>query len=61
MTFKRTWTPEKCIGCERCVEVCPHAIFEINDGHRLCLINAPLMIAFVNVTLKLRKSFDKRQ
>ena len=22
---------EKCIGCGRCAEVCPHAVFEITD------------------------------
>ena len=23
---------EKCTGCRRCVEVCPHAVFEMRDG-----------------------------
>lgn len=23
--------PEKCVGCGRCVEVCPHAVFEMKD------------------------------
>jgi NAD-dependent dihydropyrimidine dehydrogenase PreA subunit len=32
---------EKCIGCERCVEVCPHAVFEINNkkAHIVALDN----------------------
>lgn len=25
--------PEKCTGCERCVEVCPHGVFEM-DGKK---------------------------
>ncbi len=24
------FTPEKCKGCGRCVEVCPHAVFEMH-------------------------------
>ena len=24
------FTPEACTGCARCVEVCPHAVFEMN-------------------------------
>jgi NAD-dependent dihydropyrimidine dehydrogenase PreA subunit len=23
---------EKCTGCRRCVEVCPHGVFEMRDG-----------------------------
>lgn len=23
---------EKCVGCERCVEVCPHGVFDLDDG-----------------------------
>jgi NAD-dependent dihydropyrimidine dehydrogenase PreA subunit len=23
---------EKCIGCGRCFEVCPHSVFRIEDG-----------------------------
>ncbi len=45
--------PEKCTGCGRCVEVCPHAVFvinnkkaEITDGDMCmecgaCAINCP--------------------
>lgn len=22
---------EKCIGCKKCLEVCPHGVFDIND------------------------------
>ena len=25
------YTPETCNGCGRCVEVCPHAVFEMNS------------------------------
>ncbi|GBD98904.1 ferredoxin-1 [bacterium BMS3Abin07] len=25
------FSPEKCTGCGRCVEVCPHGVFEINE------------------------------
>ena len=28
---------EKCTGCERCVEVCPHGVFEIHD-HRAQIV-----------------------
>lgn len=24
--------PDLCIGCRRCVEVCPHQVFELNNG-----------------------------
>jgi NAD-dependent dihydropyrimidine dehydrogenase PreA subunit len=30
--------PEKCTGCGRCVEVCPHQVFAIKD-HQAGLIN----------------------
>ena len=23
--------PEKCVGCGRCIEVCPHAVFSMQD------------------------------
>ena len=26
------YDPEKCTGCRRCTEVCPHAVFEMRDG-----------------------------
>lgn len=25
------YVPEKCAGCSRCVEVCPHGVFEMRD------------------------------
>jgi NAD-dependent dihydropyrimidine dehydrogenase PreA subunit len=24
------YDPEKCVGCGRCLEVCPHGVFEMN-------------------------------
>lgn len=24
--------PDKCTGCKRCMEVCPHKVFEFNNG-----------------------------
>ena len=29
------FTPEACAGCARCVEVCPHAVFEMNGRKAL--------------------------
>lgn len=26
---------ERCIGCGRCLEVCPHAVFELGDRARI--------------------------
>jgi len=26
-----SFSPEKCTGCGRCTEVCPHAVFEMSD------------------------------
>ena len=25
-------TPDKCIGCERCTQVCPHGVFRVEGG-----------------------------
>lgn len=30
--------PEKCTGCGRCVEVCPHAVFKI-ENRKVLLLN----------------------
>ena len=27
-----SYNAEKCVGCERCTEVCPHGVFGIDDG-----------------------------
>ncbi|MBN2158196.1 MAG: 4Fe-4S binding protein [Spirochaetes bacterium] len=27
-----TFDPDRCTGCRRCVEVCPHCVFEMHDG-----------------------------
>lgn len=37
MTYLRNVTtlelfPEKCVGCGTCVEVCPHAVFVLDNG-----------------------------
>jgi NAD-dependent dihydropyrimidine dehydrogenase PreA subunit len=32
------YTPEKCNGCARCVEVCPHAVFQMN-GRKAVLVH----------------------
>ncbi|MDP4178904.1 MAG: mercury methylation ferredoxin HgcB [Bacillota bacterium] len=29
---------DKCVGCGRCIEVCPHKVFSLNDG-KIKLIN----------------------
>ena len=37
------YTPEKCTGCRRCIEVCPRAVFEMREkkafiiDHDLCI------------------------
>ncbi len=33
-----TYLADKCVGCGRCIEVCPHEVFELNDG-RARLVN----------------------
>ncbi len=32
MAFNPIVDPEKCQGCEECVDVCPVEVFEIEDG-----------------------------
>ncbi len=27
-----TYAADKCVGCGRCVEVCPHGVFTLQDG-----------------------------
>ena len=51
---------DKCIGCGRCVEVCPHSVFEISDKKALivdkdacmecgaCALNCPANALEVN-------------
>ena len=51
---------DKCIGCERCTEVCPHAVFCMNYGKALiidkdgcmecgaCAMNCPAEAIAVN-------------
>ena len=31
-TATLTYSPEKCTGCGRCVEVCPHNVFSMSSG-----------------------------
>ena len=54
------YNAEKCIGCERCTEVCPHGVFEIieNKAHitekdlcmecGACVLNCPTKAIEVN-------------
>ena len=30
---------DKCVGCAMCLEVCPHAVFEMNGWHRVSIQN----------------------
>ena len=30
-----TYTKEKCVGCNRCTEVCPHGVFEVKEKKAL--------------------------
>jgi NAD-dependent dihydropyrimidine dehydrogenase PreA subunit len=27
-----TYNYDKCVGCERCTEICPHGVFDIENG-----------------------------
>jgi len=52
---------EKCIGCGRCAEVCPHGVFEVRDEKAeivdkdlcmecgACALNCPVEATSVNV------------
>ena len=52
--------PEKCIGCGRCTEVCPHGVFEVDGGKAeivdkdlcmecgACALNCPMEAIEVN-------------
>jgi len=52
--------PEKCTGCGRCEEVCPHRVFELQEGKAriinkdlcmecgACAINCPVKAITVN-------------
>ena len=37
-----TFDSEKCIGCGRCVEVCPHGVFDIIDDNKAQIIDKDL-------------------
>jgi NAD-dependent dihydropyrimidine dehydrogenase PreA subunit len=51
---------KKCVGCGRCMEVCPHGVFDIEDGKALitdmdlcmecgaCTMNCPVKALKVN-------------
>ena len=54
------YNPDKCVGCERCTEVCPHGVFDINDKKAYitdkdlcmecgaCALNCPVKAIEVN-------------
>ena len=54
-------SPEKCVGCEKCTEVCPHGVFTIENGNAAvfdknscmecgaCAKNCPVGAISVNV------------
>lgn len=53
-------TAEKCIGCGKCTEVCPHGVFDLDDGKAhiddkdlcmecgACALNCPVSAIEVN-------------
>ena len=55
-----SYNADKCIGCERCTEVCPHGVFEIVDNKArivdknacmecgACALNCPVNAIKVN-------------
>jgi len=55
-----SYNADKCIGCERCTEVCPHGVFEIVDNKAqivdkdscmecgACALNCPVNAIEVN-------------
>ena len=54
------YNPEKCIGCKRCTEVCPHRVFKMENERTTikdkdscmecgaCVLNCPVKAISVN-------------